>query len=273
MKLNEKFFSVENNQTQRIQTLIIGRLLVIFLLLVASWVWNSGRLKLSFENFPRWVFLVFLISVGLTIVYFFLLRLSKNFAWQVRTQFLLDALLVTWLVWRTGDLTSPYITLYIVIIAVSSIFLRASETLLIAAICVVLFTLLSVLTALAVVDSFGATTDISRAVQIIAFHIVAFLVVGLLASRLSERRASGEKLIETAKTLANLRVLHERIVESIRSGGRDARVRRVYFDFRRRIACFQRNRTPHGLRDILETNRAWRIHRRQISRLVPDAAG
>ena len=81
MKLNEKFFSVENNQTQRIQTLIIGRLLVIFLLLVASWVWNSGRLKLSFENFPRWMFLVFLISVGLTIVYFFLLRLSKNFAW------------------------------------------------------------------------------------------------------------------------------------------------------------------------------------------------
>jgi two-component system sensor histidine kinase PilS (NtrC family) len=218
MKLNEKFFSAENNQTQRIQTLIIGRLLAIFLLLVATWIWNSGRLKLSFENFPRGVFLVFLISVGLTIVYFFILRMSENYARQIRTQFFLDALLITWLVWRTGDLTSPYITLYIVIIAVSSVFLSASETLLMAAICVFLFTLLSVLTALAVVDSFGATPDLSRAVQIIAFHIVAFLVVGLLASRLSERRASGEKLIETTKTLANLRVLHERIVESIRSG-------------------------------------------------------
>lgn len=128
MKFNEKFFSVESNQTQRIQTLIIGRLLTIFLLLVANWVWSSGRLKLSFENFPRGVFLVFLISVGLTIVYFFVLRLSENHALQIRAQFFLDALLITWLVWRTGDLTSPYITLYIVVIAVSSVFLSASET-------------------------------------------------------------------------------------------------------------------------------------------------
>jgi len=52
----------------------------------------------------------------------------------------------------------------------------------------------------------------------VSFHIVAILVVGLLASRLSDRRSSGEKLEETAKTLASLRALHERIIESIRSG-------------------------------------------------------
>jgi two-component system, NtrC family, sensor histidine kinase PilS len=218
MKFNENFFSLDNNQTQRIQTLIIGRLLAIFLLLVTSWVWNSGRLKLSFDNFPRGLFLVFLIAVGLTIVYFFVLRLSKNFARQVRAQFFLDALLVTWLVWRTGDLTSPYITLYIVVIAVSSIFLTAAETLLIAAICVFLFTLLAVLTGAAIVDSFGSPIEFTKAVQIIAFHLVAFLVVGLLASRLSDRRASGEQLKETTQSLASLRVLHERIIESIRSG-------------------------------------------------------
>ena len=218
MKFNEKFFSSETNQTQRIQTLIVGRLLAIFLLLVASWIWSSGRLKLSFEDFPRGLFLVFLIAVGLTIVYFFVLRLSKNYVWQIRIQFLLDALLITWLVWQTGGLTSPYITLYIVIIAVSSVFLSASETLLSAAICVFLFTLLSVLTAASIVNSIGAPVETSKAIQIIAFHIVAFLVVGLLASRLSDRRASGEQLKETAKTLADLRVLHERIIESIRSG-------------------------------------------------------
>ncbi|MDQ3043391.1 MAG: PAS domain S-box protein, partial [Acidobacteriota bacterium] len=218
MKFNEKFFSSESNQTQRIQTLIVGRLLAIFLLLVASWIWSSGRLKLSFDDFPRGLFLVFLIAVGLTIVYFFVLRLSKNYVWQIRIQFLLDALLITWLVWQTGGLTSPYITLYIVIIAVSSVFLSASETLLSAAICVFLFTLLSVLTAASIVNSIGAPVETSKAIQIIAFHIVAFLVVGLLASRLSDRRASGEQLKETAKTLADLRVLHERIIESIRSG-------------------------------------------------------
>src|SRR5947199_7539820 len=49
-------------------------------------------------------------------------------------------------------------------------------------------------------------------------NVVAIHVVCLLASRLSERHFSGAQLAETAKTLANLRVLHERIVESIRSG-------------------------------------------------------
>jgi two-component system sensor histidine kinase PilS (NtrC family) len=42
--------------------------------------------------------------------------------------------------------------------------------------------------------------------------------VGLLASRLSERHSSGAELEETSRTLASLRALHERIVESIRSG-------------------------------------------------------
>lgn len=216
--LDEKADSANLKQMQRIQTLIIGRLMAIFLLLVTSWFWYGGTLRLSFENVPPGMFLVFLISVGLTIVYFFLLRLSRDFRWQIRMQFVLDALLITWLVWRTGDLTSPYITLYIVLISVASFFLRPLSTLLMAASCALLFITMTILTRIEVIDSFGQTQATAKAVQIVSFHIVAFLVVGLLASRLSDRRSSGEELAETAKTLANLRVLHERIVESIRSG-------------------------------------------------------
>ena len=218
ISLDEKHAAANSKQTQRILTLIIGRLMIIFLLLITSWFWNSGTLRLSFDNFPQGLFLVFLISVGLTIVYFFLLRLSKNFGWQIRTQFFLDSLLITWLVWRTGDLTSPYITLYIVLISVSSFFLRPLSTLLMAVQCVFLFVFLSILTGTALIDTFGPEQATGKAVQIVSFHIVALLVVGLLASRLSDRRSSGEELEETAKTLASLRVLHERIVESIRSG-------------------------------------------------------
>jgi len=216
--LDEKADSANTLSVQRIQSLIIGRLMVIFLLLVTSWIWHSGRLQLSFDNFPQGLFLVFIISVGLTIVYFFLLRLSKNLSWQIRTQFLLDALLITWLVWRTGDLTSPYITLYIVLISVASFFLKPLSTLLMAVVCVALFSTLALLTVNSVIESSGPEQATSKVVQIVSFHIVAFLVVGLLASRLSERRSSGEELKETAKTLASLRVLHERIIESIRSG-------------------------------------------------------
>ncbi|MEZ5425896.1 MAG: ATP-binding protein [Pyrinomonadaceae bacterium] len=203
---------------QKIQTLIIGRLLVIFILLVASWIWNGGKLKLSMEDFPRGLFIVFLISVGLTIFYFFLLRLSKNLNWQVRVQFALDALLITWLVWRTGDLTSPFLTLYIVIISVSSIFLKPRETLLFATACVFIFTLLSILVGFSVFPSFGNTPEMNKVIQIIGFHDVAFFIVGLLAARLSDRKVSSEKLRETVRNLADLRALHERIVESIRSG-------------------------------------------------------
>ena len=218
LSLDEKTAVANSRQTQRILTLIIGRLMAIFLLLVTSWFWNSGTLRLSFENFPQGLFLVFLISVGLTIVYFFLPRFSKNYGWQIRSQFFLDSLLITWLVWRTGDLTSPYITLYIVLISVASFFLKPFWTLLMAVECAFLFVLLAILTGNAVIDTFGPGQATGKAVQIISFHLVALLVVGLLASRISDRRSSGEELEETAKTLASLRALHERIVESIRSG-------------------------------------------------------
>ncbi len=216
--LDEKITSANSKLMQRVLTLIIGRLLVIFILLVTSWIWHSGRLRLSFDNFPQGLFLVFLVSVGLTIVYFFLLRLSSRIGWQIKTQFFLDGLLITWLVWRTGDLTSPYITLYIVLISISSFFLKPLNTLMMAVTCVAMFTGLAVLTSGALIESSGPSQELSKAVQIVSFHLVAFLVVGLLASRLSDRRMSGDELKETTKTLASLRVLHERIIESIRSG-------------------------------------------------------
>jgi two-component system sensor histidine kinase PilS (NtrC family) len=212
------FLSNSLSPGQKLHTLIIGRLMIVFLLLVTSWIWHSGDIRLSYDNFPRGLFIVFVIAVGLTIVYFFLTRLSSNFAWQIRIQFLLDALMTTWLVWRTGDLTSPYITLYIVLISVASVFMSGRGTLLVAITCVVFFSALSMLVSFDVIDSLGELPDTSQIVQIVGFHDVAFLVVGLLSARLAERYTANDKLQETTKTLANLRVLHERIVESIRSG-------------------------------------------------------
>ena len=153
-------------QVQRVQTLVIGRLIIIFLLLVTSWIWYSGTVDFTFRGFPRGPFLIFTISVGLTAVYFLTLRIAKKTEWQVRAQFILDALLVTWLVWQTGDLTSPYITLYIVLISISSLYLRPFATLMMAVICVALFILLSVLTTLAFIEGAGASESIGRVIRI-----------------------------------------------------------------------------------------------------------
>ncbi|MGD9588080.1 MAG: nitrogen regulation protein NR(II) [Pyrinomonadaceae bacterium] len=215
--LNEKYRAA-NLRQMSVQTLVLGRLVVIFLLLVVAWIWVSGRLTLSLETFPQSIFIAFIVSVGLTIVYFFLLRLSSGLGWQVRLQFSLDALLITWLVWRTGDLSSPFIVLYLILISVSSLFLRSFGTVVMAFICIILFSTLSVLTGTGMIESKGPELALARMIQGISFHVVAFLVVGLLAARLADRSKSSETLEETTRKLADLRVLHERIIESIRSG-------------------------------------------------------
>ena len=69
--LDEKADSANSREFNRLQLLVIGRLLIVFLLLVLSWVWYSGDLVLSIDNFPRSLFILFIIAVGLTVVYFF----------------------------------------------------------------------------------------------------------------------------------------------------------------------------------------------------------
>ena len=216
--VDENGTSANASQDQRLQTLIIGRLIVIFLLLVTSWTSYSGTAEFSLANFPTGTFLVCIVAVGLTAIYFLLLRVNKQFGWQLRAQFGIDALLITWLVWRTGDLTSPYITLYIVLIAATSFYLKPRSTMLMSVYCAGLFTLLASLTGFSVIERVGAAQSIGKVVQIVSFHIVAFLVVGALAARLAERHSSWEELNEATKSLASLRALHERIIESIRSG-------------------------------------------------------
>src|SRR5262245_34644647 len=50
--LDENAISTNFAWVQSVQTLIIGRLIVVFLLLITTWVWYSGRLELSFDRFP-----------------------------------------------------------------------------------------------------------------------------------------------------------------------------------------------------------------------------
>jgi two-component system sensor histidine kinase PilS (NtrC family) len=110
-----------------------------------------------------------------------------------------------------------------VLICLASIFFGINGTILMAASCTIVFTLLSLLIALDYfpnpTESGAANMPISKVLQIIGFHDVAFLVVGLLAAQLGARHSrSNVQLQETAQNLADLQRLHERIVQSIRSG-------------------------------------------------------
>jgi two-component system sensor histidine kinase PilS (NtrC family) len=214
---NSSLFDADN-PVGKIKGLIFGRVALIFLLLLANWWWNSSYLELPEENFPGGLFLIFLFSLALTLPYLLLLHFNWNYQRQVRVQFLMDIILITGIIWQTGDVVSPYVTLYIILISVAGFFLGRNQTLFLAVFCAVCFSTLATLSAKSLIYSVSDAISDSRFMQIVAFNNVAVLIVGLLSGRFSERRRVNEELRETIELFADLHTLHERIVESIRSG-------------------------------------------------------
>jgi two-component system, NtrC family, sensor histidine kinase PilS len=218
MNASKSSTSTETVLFGRIHGLIFGRMAMLFVLLLASWWWTSSYLEVSIDSFPRGLFLFFAASMFLTAAYFLLSRLDLDHEKQLRWQLIIDAVLITWLVRETGDVFSPYVTLYVLLIFVSSFFLSKLHTILLAGWCALCFTLLSILTTQSVIYSQTVQEAPSRIIQTIAFNNVAILLVGLLAARVAERRRLSEELKHTEESFADLHLLHERIVESIGSG-------------------------------------------------------
>jgi two-component system sensor histidine kinase PilS (NtrC family) len=210
--------AVANETTKRAENklgwLIVGRLLTALLLFVVSLVWN--RAGDPQQILSRSINLL-LIVAALTIVYAVIFRLSQNTLLQARLQLGIDILIVTWLVWHSGVIQSPYIALYIVIIAISSLFFIARDAVVTSVVCAVAFTASAVL--LMNNTPAAANDSLQQSVQAIGMFDIAFLVVGLLSARLAERQSRSDvRLLAATQSLADLRALHERIVESIRSG-------------------------------------------------------
>ena len=205
---------------QKLWWLIIGRLAAAVALFVARGFWVHGG------NLQAWVATLspLIIVGGLTLLYALARTFSKALLLQARIQFVIDIILVTWLVWTTDVIHSPYIAIYIVVIAASSLFLGPRDAVLISLACAVAFTA----GAVAVLNGVGVgriqpaeLLDSTRvqSFQTVGLFDIAFLVVGLLSARLAGGQSQSEVRLKAAtQSLATLRALHERIVESIRSG-------------------------------------------------------
>jgi two-component system, NtrC family, sensor histidine kinase PilS len=216
--VNEQSIAERYPLGQKLWWLIIGRLLVVLVLLMARTLWVHSLGQQAWNQ----TLAIIAIVAGLTIAYSLIHRLSQTFVFQARLQFTLDVLLVTWLVWTTDVIHSPYTALYIVIIAASSVFLGPRDAVVTSVGCAVAFTAC----ALVVMTGLGDhpakelfATSRSQTIQSVGVFDIAFLVVGLLSARLAERQSRSDvRLMVATQSLANLRALHERIVESIRSG-------------------------------------------------------
>src|SRR5437764_1903791 len=198
--------------------LIAGRLATALLLSIIGTIWIRAGEP---QTINKSLSLLTIVAV-LTILYSLIFRLSKNILFQARFQIAVDVLLVTWLVWNSNVIQSPYIALYILIIAISSLFLGPREAVVTSVGCAVAFTGC----ALQITGLAGHSNptklvagSLSQTIQWVGLFDVAFLVVGLLSARLAERQSRSDvRLLAATQSLANLRALHERIVASIRSG-------------------------------------------------------
>ena len=199
--------------------LIAGRLATAIVLSVVGTLWTiAGETSRSIDKSLSLITIV----ACLTILYALILRLSKNILFQARFQLAVDVLLVTWLVWNSNTIQSPYVAIYILIIALSSLFLAPREAIVTSVGCAVAFTICALqITGLAGEKEPSRLVEGSllQTIQWVGLFDVAFFVVGLLSARLAERQSRSDvRLMAATQSLANLRALHERIVASIRSG-------------------------------------------------------
>jgi two-component system sensor histidine kinase PilS (NtrC family) len=215
---SKKPFSEEPSVKTKAHRLIFGRVGFVLFLLMANLWRTTGIFDPSSVDTADGLVIAFALTAGLTIVYLIAVRFAPRILDQIRLQFVVDLALITWLVWQTGDIISPYVTLYIVLISVAGFFFGKAETLYFAIACAVAFGFLSGLTGQDILQSGAGDQPPSRILQIVGVNVVAILLVGLLAARLSERRRLSEDLKYAEEMFANLNLLHERIVESIGTG-------------------------------------------------------
>jgi two-component system, NtrC family, sensor histidine kinase PilS len=207
---------------KRLWWLIGGRAAAVILLFLSGVIWKWSTPRHGFENSLSTVAPIILTVAGLTVIYCLARLLWKNFFWQAVIQVAMDVLLVTWLVWTTGNISSPYAALYVVIISLASLFVGQRGAIITSIVSAGAFNACALL-GLSGFGPFavrGVTAEtLANAIQSVGLSDISFLVVGLLAAKLADRQSYADvQLAAATRSLADLRALHERIVESIRSG-------------------------------------------------------
>lgn len=205
----------------RLWWLIGGRLVAVVILAIAGAFWR-GPTGGGVINFGNFTLVTFGAVAAASILYGTLLRFVGNLRLQAAVQLAVDVAVITGIVWASGDVYSPFAILYIINIAVASILLGPRAAVTSSVGCAVAFTSVAMPAALGLLPRASdavAVPSVVKAIQAVGLNDAAFLIIGLLVAQLAARQTRSDvELIATTQTLASLRALHERIVESIRSG-------------------------------------------------------
>ena len=165
-------------------------------------------------------------TYAVTIIYALICRQLTNpetlvqFAWaQIIVDFLLESILIA----RTGGIESPFAVLYVISVTVASLVPRRRVGLLTASLCIILFGVLTNAQLYGLTEVWGwlPHTRLSSAETLQAFGVysLAFLVVGFLSGALADQLGRADhSLREKEQGLSRLQAFHENIVRSISSG-------------------------------------------------------
>jgi len=163
-------------------------------------------------------------TVILSVFYFAALRSQVSHRTQAYIQFSLDVCMVTWLVYRTGDVESPFLALYLVIIFAACALLGRTGVSLVGASAGVLYVAVGVLTMGRILSRATGWPvyeggQLSWTEFMFSLNLIAIFAVAILSSQLAERiRRSETQLANATKDLADYRLFNDRIIESMRSG-------------------------------------------------------
>ena len=171
------------------------------------------------------------VVILLSIIYFLALRALQRLKLQGYLQLSIDLVLVTWLVYRTGDVESSFLALYLVIIFASSTLFGKRAVSLLGASAAVMYAAIGMLTMTGVAERAGGwqaydLKSLTWAQFMFSLNLMAIFAISALSSHLANRIRRSESELATAtselatatKELADNRLVNDRIIESMRSG-------------------------------------------------------
>ncbi len=205
----------------RIYWLMGWRVVIVTLLLGLSLAFQVTKGE-RVETF--YALIVF--TYAATIIYALVIRkvadpeMLVQFAWaQIVVDFLLETLLIA----RTGGIESPFAVLYVISVTVASLVPRRRVGLLTASLCIILLGILTNVQLYGLAEVWGwlphARLSAAETLHAFGVYSLAFLVVGLLSGALADQLGQADlSLREKELGLSHLRAFHENIVHSISSG-------------------------------------------------------
>lgn len=219
---------VANDMRRKLQWLLISRLAIVGALLVTVGLIEKDP---SPRSFVPVLAAVTGVTVLLSIFYFLALQTRISHTVLAYTQLSFDLVTITWLVYRTGDIESPFLALYLVILFAGCALMGSRGVSTLGALSGALYIGVSVLAFNGVLDRAAGwpaydATNLSWTKFMFSLNLIAIFAVAVLSSQLARHIHRSEKEIKTARTelatatrdLADYRLFNDRIIESMRSG-------------------------------------------------------